>query len=246
MRMLIGLLALALSAAPVSQGLAHPGRRFEVIVQGDQLAAQGYLTPGTPDDGGGNPRPYLNAIHGHWTGVGGIASVADLPSFDVFDPAPAELVGGSLTLELLGASKWVNPPADPMGVTPMLVPLGVGETISVQYGGTTITTSTLGALLLSANIPATGAEDLDLLYSINGIPSNVIYALEWRLASSAPGVADSESIYTVLAPMGHDYHHAALHLEEFLGIEAVPEPSSVVLLSVGAIGVAIVARRRRR
>lgn len=246
MRFSVYALVPALLVALAANSLAHDGRRLEIIVNNGQLAAQGYISPGQPDDGGGSPRPYLNAIHGHWSIIGGIAAVASLPGFDIFDPAPAELVGHSLTLELLGAIKWVSPPMDLTGVIPTLEPLGVGETINVGFGGSDINTDTLGSFLISSSVPVGGIEDIDLQYSMLGVPTNVIYALEWRLSSSAPDVADSETIYTILAPTGHMYHQAALHLEQHLGLTVVPEPSTLSLSACGLLGLLLTARRCRR
>ncbi len=226
---------------------AHSGRRLDVMVLGNQLFAQGYLSPGVPDDGGGALRPYYNSLHDHWHNVTGSVAVADLPGFDVLTPGP--LAGHNLVLTLLGGSKWVSPPTTPApGTIPVLEPLGLGETIDIEHDSISVDTDSLGSLSLATNIDPGGAEDLDMLYAINLNPSDVLYVLEWRLSTDAPGILDSSTVYTVLSPDGANptekLHLAALYLEGYLGV--VPEPSSLVLLTLGMGAIAIVTWRRKR
>ena len=104
-----GLLALT---AP--DALAHDGRRFSIEVRDGQLVAQGYIS-GTAavDDGGGLVRPYVNALHGHWSTPSAAVdfSFATLPGYDVQPDAAALLAGGSLTYELIGGLVLTDPAA---------------------------------------------------------------------------------------------------------------------------------------
>jgi len=236
------LTAAALAGIFASPALAHDGRRFEVQVDDNgQLIAQGVNT-GAVNDGAPDIRPYLNAIHGHWTNsaTGGNA-FADLPSFDLFDP-PAELGGAGLTLTLDDAFKWVAPPMMPAaGSTPAFEALGPGETIFVSFGGTTLSTDTLGqSLTLLEPVPVGGQGDLDLSYEIGAQPDNVIYVLQFTLGTDAPGITDSDPVHAILLPQGQ-LHHAGLYAESYLGTP-VPEPGSLAVLAV----VGVIARPRRR
>lgn len=232
-----------LAAATALPALAHSGRRFEIQVDGNgQLVAQG-VNSGA-DDGAPSTRPYLNAIHGHWSNFNsGTGASADLPSFDLFDP-PASLEGASLTLTLDDAFKWVAPPTMPMaGTTPGFVQLDLGETIFVSYGGITLDTDTFGqSLTLLDPVPAGGQDDLDLSYEIGLVPSDTIYVLQFTLGTDAAGIANSDPVYAILVPQGPAYHHAALFAEAYLGT-AVPEPGSLAALAV--MGAVTLSRRRR-
>lgn len=233
----------ALAVIAVTQtASAHQGRRFDVQVIDNQLFAQGYLSPGFAPDGGGNPRPYFNAIHGHWSNLTTNVAQATLPSFDVLTAGPLESY--NLTLELLGSSKWENPPMDLTGVVPNLVPLSPSEKIAASRDTFEIDTDSLGTLPLTLSpIPGSGAPELDMGYVIEDNPSNALYVLEWKLTTDAPGIADSGSVYTILSPDGGNpmekLHHAALHLEKHLGLHPVPEPGSVLLSAIFLVTTAI-------
>ena len=222
-------IVVAVTTAPV---WTHDGRRFEVKVIDGQILAHGYNSG--PDDGAPSPRPYFNAIHGHWENNASpavTAAAADLPGYDVF--APGLLAGHDLTLTLLGASKWVNPPPmPPTDTVPTFEPLEVEETIFLTFDGSTIDSNGRGSLVLSPNVPGAGLRDIDLSYDIASRPAGLLYVLELQLSSSHPGMIDSETIYTILSPDGADpmerLHHASLFLESFLGAP-VPEPASALL-----------------
>lgn len=210
---------MAATAVLASAALAHDGRRFEIKVVDGKLVAHGYISDGV-NDGGGVVRPYYNAIHGHWANLGG-AATADLPGFDLF--GGGELTGHSLTLEVVGARKWVSPPMMlNWTVVPMLVPMDAGETIFVSLGFESVSTDAPGVLTLSAGVPAGGLSDVDLSYDYpTGEPAGVIYALEVRLGTDAPGVSGSDAVFVLLSPDGatpmERLHHASLHLEKYLG-----------------------------
>jgi len=248
------LLVLGISAAAE----AHSGRRMEILIIDNQLFTQGYVSGTNPtDDGGGLVRPYYNALHDHWGNLGPVA-VADLPGFDLHNPAG--LLGYDLTLALTGAGKWFDPMNNVHGGhgghggsgghgghggTPVLAPLDPAETISIGYGTqATIDTDSLGSFVLADNI-AGPVLDIDLQYSIMLNPENTVYFLEWQLATAAPGIAASEPIYTILSPdrnSTNPLHHSALALERHLGI-AIPEPTGAGFLAVASL---LVTRRRRR
>ena len=240
--------------------MAHTGRRFEVKTKQtggmEKLYAQGYNSSGA-DDGGGVTRSYTNAIHDHWGNVFGMATTG-LPSFDVITPGSLE--GYSLSAELVGVSKWVNPPLMdmggmmmvPSGTVPVLEPL-TSENLLVSKDAQVVSNSALGTLLLDDSVASTG-EHLDLVYGIDLEPSNVLYALEWILSTDAPGVMASDSIYAILSPdgtnMAEKMHMESLYLESYLGsgggggIIMVPEPSGVVMLIFIALGCFAAVRRR--
>jgi len=205
-----------------SSSLAHDGRRFEIKVVNDQLVAQGYISTGV-DDQGGVTRPYYNALHDHWTNLESItAATADLPGFDVITPGPLE--GYSVTATLTGARMWVNPPLPPAGVIPVLEPADVE--IFATFGLDTVSSEATGTLTLTPSVPAGGALDLDVVYDVFAHPQAVIHVLEYTLSTDAPGVADSSTVHVLLSPDGDNMmerlHHAALHLEEFLGLPICP------------------------
>lgn len=118
--------------------VAHDGKRIEIEVQNDQIVGQGYLfsSDGDPtNDGGGIIRPYVNAIHSHFTPVGNTGLYNNATGFDLRESAPFE--GADLILTLTGAGKWANPPAQDGTMfaqdfgTPQLSPLGANENIEV-------------------------------------------------------------------------------------------------------------------
>jgi len=224
------LLNAAALGAVASIASAHDGRRFDIQVIDGQIFAQGYITEGSPDDGGGRVRPYRNAIHDHWINneVPGIdAAMAWLPSFDLLEPGP--LAGHDLTLTLTGASRWVDPPVGPDGMVPddtlpALEPLDPDEEIFVGFDGESVSTGNPGSLTLGEDIPSGGLDELDVRYDITLEPTGVIYVVEFRLSTDAPGIDDSETVYALLAPQGstriEGLHYQSLFLEAYLGIPA--------------------------
>ena len=72
-----------------------------------------------------------------------------------------------------------------------------------------------------------------------------IYVLEWILNTTAPDIAASRSIYTLLSPDGatpqERLHHASLYTEAWLGVPE-PGPASILALLAGLAGL---IRRRR-
>ena len=262
------LLTTLLLVAQVTETYGHDGRRFEVVVVDGQLAVQGHVsTSPTADDQGGNPRHYYNALHDHWeNNLIAPAATTDLPGFDVYDAgssfvgngAAAELAGADLTLTLQDTFKWTSPATSgPVNLTPLSVDdpvISIQRTIGSNTE--TIDTSTGGSLKLTEDIPATGAQDLDLVYSIPDRPSGLIYILEWIL-SADNGLADSESIYTIFSPdpdptnsgspnpmLG--LHHPSLYLESQLGTAIVPEPTTVALSTFVLLAWIFASTRGRR
>ena len=241
---------------------AHSGRRFEVKTDVDggleKLYAQGYNSSGT-DDGGGVTRSYTNAIHDHWGNVFG-AATSGLPSFDVI--TPGSLQGYALYAELVGVTKWVDPPLVemdgmmmvPSGTVPVLEPLTF-DNLFVSNGTEMISNSALGTLLLDDSVSSFG-EHLDLIYGIDLEPANALYAVEWILSTDAPGVMASDSIYAILSPDGSNMtekmHADSLSLESYLGngssvgggLPMVPEPSSMLLLCIGTFAFGLIGRSR--
>ncbi len=236
---LIALTLLILTAAPV---LAHDGRRFEIKVINDQLFAQGYISGPSPmNDGGGIVRPYLNAIHSHWSGS---PSSTDLPGYDIEDQD--DVVGYKINYTVTGGSRWNTT----INLSPVLDPLAATELLQVVKGvGVFTNTDLLGTIELFSSVPHHGHVDLTFSYKAGSptklpalAPTNYLYVLEGFLSTDAPGIAPSGTVYTIFAPMGHEYHHRALALEEFLGY-TIPEPASLTVLALGAT--ALTLRRRR-
>lgn len=219
----------------------HDGRRFEVQVVDNQLVAQGYLD-NIADDGGGLVRPYVNAIHGHFSNGGPGFAFATLPGYDILGNADA-LIGHDLTWEAVGFSVWRTPA---MSGSIVLDVLGAGEQINVLKGLETVDSSLgLGSIELLSSVGSSTVLDLDLSYEFYGDhPNGEIYVIESRLTTSAPGIADSGTIYTLLSPdgstMAERLHHQSLHAESELGT-FVPEPSSLAIAAL----LPLLMRRRR-
>ncbi|MBH06991.1 MAG: hypothetical protein CMJ20_11785 [Phycisphaeraceae bacterium] len=218
--------------AGISYG--HNGRRFEVVIHGDKLVAQGYNSGA--DDQAEKIRPYSNAIHDHWSNspLGG-AATAGLPGFDLFSPNQV-MLGHDLRLNLLGAKKWISPPSMPMGNTvPDFIPLDPSEVIFVHDGHKVIDTNKLGFIELINSIEAEGHRDLDISYEIASEPNDIIFALEFELSTSFVGIKHSDTIYAILSPDGGNMedrlHMSSLLAERYLGTP-IPEPSGVFGLAL--------------
>lgn len=215
----------AVMLAAASTAIAHEGRRFVIQVVDNQIVVQGHITTGV-DDGAGVERPYFNSLHDNWQNNPSFpAASAWLPGFDLFTPGP--LLGGNLSLTLIGGSKWVNPPASPKsGTIPDFQALSPSDEIFVGFDGEFVSTSAPGSLEIAAGTPSTGAADIDVTYDIALSPSNVIYVLEFRLSTNAPGVLESELIHVMLAPDATSPSgallEASLFLESFFGLFPCP------------------------
>lgn len=243
------LLTVTLMFALSMPALAHDGRRFEVQVIDNQLVAQGYISgSGALDDGGGLIRPYVNAIHGHFSNseLQPNYATSTLPGYNVLDDAAA-LTGFDLTMTITGFQKWSSPAmSGPVNLTG----LDNDETMAVNFGGVAVLSTTYGttgpdSFTLVSNFNGTDAGDLDLLFEFVGDhPSGEIYVIESVLSTNAPGIADSGTVYTLLSPdgigMAERLHHQSLYLESQLGA-AVPEPST---LAIAGLLPALMRRRR--
>jgi len=239
--------------------LGHDGRRFEVKIVDNQLVTQGYLSDGS-DDGGDNTlvnvngtdlnyRNYYNAIHGHFSNstiISDFAS-ANLPGYDVLTNAN-DLIGSDLKMTITGFSKWTSPA---LSGPVTLSPLDPTEFIEVVYGGTIVNSQTFGTtpnddtITLLASFNGGNGVDLDLSYDLTGDnPVGEIYVIESVLSTSAAGIADSSTVYTILSPDGttpqEKLHHQSLHTERELGTPA-PEPASIAMLAL----LPVLMRRRR-
>ena len=233
------------------QASAHSGRRLLVEVANGVLQAQGVNTG--PADGAPSVRPYVNVIHDHWHNIypdpaTGLSPFANSLLPDIGVPPNGQLQGYDLTLTLLGAQKWVNPPEMPTpGVVPLLQPLGPGETIRIETVNSDVSTDAPGTLLLSVSVPARGIDDLLLNYTTNRLPSNEIDVLTFRLSAKPADptkpdlIADSGPIFVLLSPDGANsmekLHHASLFLEAYLA-KPIPEPSSCMLAALSFVGIA--------
>lgn len=227
---------------------AHEGRRFEVKVIDGKLYAHGFNTQGV-DDGAGVQRSYFNALHDHFDNSETLTVFASSaqPSYDI-GPDATELIGYNLQWTATGFMKWSSPA---MSGPVSLSPLEAGELLAIVNGGDIIrsdtydnggpATTTLAPLYNGAN-----GTDLHLSYQYNGdaFPSGEIFVIKSILSTSAPGVEDSDTIYTLLSPDGNSpmekLHHHSLHLEKTLGTP-VPEP-----LGLGAVALLPLLMRRRR
>ena len=233
---------------------AHDGRRLDIQVINSQIFAQGYLS-GLEEGETANEqfvREKYNVIHDHFENSAGGAD-ATLPGFDITDASP--LIGSSVTLELLGVTKWTPPARDLSAAvqdfgTPMLETLSDDERLSIGFPGSGqagIDSDTLGSFTLASDISAP-ILDIDLNYILNGDPTGSIYAARWQLSTDNLDIASSE-IYTLLSPGGNGpderLHFQSLALEDFLGVTvtSVPEPGSLALLGLTLVPVAL--RRRR-
>ncbi len=276
----ITLVATAATIVIANAANAHGGRRFQIEVADDAsvptLRAQGVNTVGVPIDPAG-PRPYYNAIHDHFSNIGGDTYLSTLPGYDM-GVGTEVLDGHDVTWTLVNAFKWENVDdfIDPTtgqvngSPTPNFVPLADGQGITVSNNAETVSTSMPGVLNLVNDydgnvgvdsdgisfVPGGGSSngfDMDLVYLYTGPTSggmigpeqDTIFIIESVLSTDAPGVADSESVYTLFSPTGmgpaQRLHFASLYVENFLGTP-VPEPTTAGLLGATAL---VLLRRRR-
>ena len=190
-----------------------------------------------------------------WTGV----------SANLVDP---DATGG--TAELIAGTQ-VKP-----GTTANFRPLDGNETIAINIGGAagvTVSSADLNNPAARLDLPLiTGFDgrlafdenglavfpgqpsngyDIDLTYVYTGLgaPADTLYAIEAVLSTNAPGIADSQTVYTLLSPDGSGpierLHFASLFAEQTLGTP-VPEPAGLALLSIGGLTLALRRRRPNR
>jgi hypothetical protein len=251
------------AAAPA---LAHSGRNFAVQLVddgsgGQQLRLQGFNTTGPEMGVDPAGRQYYGAVHDHFDFLSGGGAEAEQPGFLV-SASLTELLGESLSLQIIGAQKWVVDrnvilmPGSPMlaaGIDAddiVLQGLTPGETIvinSVRETGQFADTASLNEVLLAATVTdggLAGVDDIEATYDIAVQSTDTIYVIESVLKTSAPGIGDSESFYTILSPDGLDMrdrlHFPSLLLEQTFGTP-VPEPTSMM----GMAALAFLVRRRR-
>jgi len=225
---------------------AHVGRRFSVEVVNGKLQAQGLNTGAA--DGAPLTRPYVNVIHDHWKNVPGFdQAYATLPEYDVSPSAATALLGQSLSLQFIGASRWESPPMMPDDqTTPALTPLAPGDLITVEANVGVADSVNFGSVALLESVPFGGIKEVPVLYQINAHPGNEVHVLRFILSSSSATVQPSDPVFVLLSPDHSDpmnrLHHAALFLENYLA--TVPEPTGACLALASACG-ALVRRRRR-
>ncbi|MEM9296714.1 MAG: hypothetical protein AAGA57_13025, partial [Planctomycetota bacterium] len=134
----------------------------------------------------------------------------------------------------------------PDGTVPNFEPLAPEEEIRVAYidpdslvfsdvttdapGGTLPLVNSFDGVLNFdadgfADAPGSNGYDIDVTYAYfhdqDALPVDTLYVIESTLSTTAPGVADSDTIYTILSPDGANpaqrLHFAALYVEAFLG-----------------------------
>lgn len=269
LRTLGTLATLALAALTAAPAFAHAGRNFAVQVvddgqAGQQLRLQGFNTLGPEAGVDPNGRQFFGAVHDHFAFLPGGGAEAEQPGFLV-NASEAGLLGHSLTLQVIGAKKWVvDRNAVLMEGSAMLAPgigiddinyddLASGETIfinAVRNSGSFVDTANLGELVLTgsggvADGGLAGSDDIEVTYDIGVQAPDTIFVIESVLKTSAPGVADSASFFTILSPDGDDMrdrlHFPSLLVEQSLGTP-VPEPAGLAVL---AVLLPLAARRRR-
>lgn len=202
-----------------------------------------------------------------WT-LTGVSKWSNVSASLKANPDPDEIpLGLTLSGMMLGMPAFVE-----SGTVPNFQPLEPGEAIEIAYGGTSFSTADLGTsasishtlvvdydggVTFDANGFAQGPSngfDLDLVYAFvdpggPGDPAgylDTLYVLESVLSTDADGIADSETIYTIISPDGvgpvNRLHFAALYLEERLGAP-IPEPTTALVLVLSG-GVLLLRRRR--
>ncbi|MEM6314074.1 MAG: hypothetical protein AAF743_08300 [Planctomycetota bacterium] len=206
-----------------------------------------------------SPTPF-SILPGYDIGAGGQA----LTGFDVFWTLTGASKWTGITQLLVddpndGISLAAQLPA---GTVPNLVPLDANEVISISYVDAItgvvapISTSQPGTVAfvddfdgdvqldadgMAVNVNSNGY-DIDpeyLFLSPDGVAgtADTIFVLESVLSTNAPGIADSETVYTILSPGGmgpvQRLHYPSLFLEEFLGTP-IPEPS-IAALALGGL-----------
>ncbi len=89
--------------------------------------------------------------------------------------------------------------------------------------------------MLAESLPESGATDVDLVYQINSLPSQVLYLLTFEMAAlevdgTPSSVMRSDPIYVTLAPAGETpeerLQQASLFLEAY--VVNLPEPSAAM------------------
>ncbi|QDV73869.1 hypothetical protein [Botrimarina mediterranea] len=236
--------ALILSASLAD---AHIGRRFSVEVVNGKLQAQGVNNG--ESDGAPLTRPYVNVIHDHWKNTPGLdQAYATLPEYDVSPSAATALLGHSLSLELIGVTRWQSPPMMPGANTaPTLTQLAPGDLITVEAAMGVADSIDFGTVTLMEAVPFGGAREVAVLYQINSHPADEIHVLEFILSTSSAAIEPSNTIYVLLSPDGDNpmakLHHASLFLEGYLA--TIPEPTGACL-AVASVGGALLSQRRKR
>ena len=127
-----------------------------------------------------------------------------------------------------------------------LSPLDGGGLLEITDGFTTISYTASGLINLLSGFNGSNGQNLDPTYDyLSGNPSGVISVLERRFFTNAPGIANSNTVYTILSPIGANMveklHLESLYLESHPGI--VPKPGTA---TIAAASLVLLLRRRPR
>jgi YVTN family beta-propeller protein len=212
---------------PATGGLAQP---YGMVFSGGNLLVSSF---------GSNNVLQFNAVTGQFTGF--FASIITGPTGMISDSAGNIFVASSTLSAVNEYSATGTLLKTFLGPGPMIAPSG----LAIANGILFVADGRTGSSTITEFNAASGAFIGTITDSHINTPGGLAIGPDGNLyvASSGNNAVD---VFKTNGTFLSSFTPAGLNVPIYLAIAAVPEPSSIVLLTIGSLGVGLVARRSRR